>query len=283
MSGRERGFTLIELMVVILIMALVAGITLSAVQSMQKDQDRFRCLNNLRMIHNAMRMYNLDELGYPPFAVAEAQQHITETPVLSAAGNRNVPMWDTDGDGTGDAVAFPTGMWILSELGYLDSPARLNCPAAFDVFAYDGTAAVQLLDFGATATELRGYRSWWQSWYYCSYQNYDPDVDSWQYDPLRDNTVIAGRDGRRQLWNAAAGATLASGNDVTNGLQRYTPGPDTIITWCPHHRQVGEGGRLENTMILFANGSVEMKHRFVDWADAGDAPWLYPAHDTDWW
>jgi len=141
------------------------------------------------------------------------------------------------------------------------------------------------IDDSAGGHNIRSYRDWYDSWYYCSYQNYDREAASWQYMPLRDPTVTSGPGYRRQLWDARlAVPDPVTGDASCPGLQRYSPSGDAILLWCPHHRVDNTSeNRRERTLVLFKNGSVEVKDRFVDWVVAGNPAWLFPRNEADWW
>lgn len=65
MSSMRRGFSLVELMVVLAVMAIVAGMLLPAVQRVRESANQASCGNNLRQIGLAYHLYEQTNKAFP--------------------------------------------------------------------------------------------------------------------------------------------------------------------------------------------------------------------------
>jgi prepilin-type N-terminal cleavage/methylation domain-containing protein/prepilin-type processing-associated H-X9-DG protein len=88
----RRAFTLIELLVVVGIIALLIALLLPALQNVQQQAMRVKCLTNLRSIGQAMSLYAADYKGAIPGSANTSSRHfyppsplINSSPVLFTA------------------------------------------------------------------------------------------------------------------------------------------------------------------------------------------------------
>ena len=78
MFRKKRGFTLVELLVVMAIVGLLAGLLTTAIASSRESARKAYCANNLRQVYISLVMYAADHDGKLPDVSTEAAAHIIE-------------------------------------------------------------------------------------------------------------------------------------------------------------------------------------------------------------
>jgi prepilin-type N-terminal cleavage/methylation domain-containing protein len=63
---KRRGFSLIEMLVVMAIIAILAGLIFPLATTMREKGNQSACISNLQSVGQALKLYRLDERAYPP-------------------------------------------------------------------------------------------------------------------------------------------------------------------------------------------------------------------------
>jgi len=71
LPGRRQGFTLIEMLLVMAILAILAGFVVAATYSLSGNSARVYCITSLKQMGAALRQYRVDYSAYPPAARVE--------------------------------------------------------------------------------------------------------------------------------------------------------------------------------------------------------------------
>jgi prepilin-type N-terminal cleavage/methylation domain-containing protein len=229
----RRGFTLIEILVVLGIAAIVTAITMSGFKEMTTGNKRVTCQTNLTQIYQACRLYAADEGGKFPYY----------SPNCGSAGPTadGIGLWAlyTFPNSTYDSPAAPDSKPIQR---YLKNSKSLHCPSDYN------QSRVKLLS-SATQYNL-GYLSYQMCDDNVSYQNPGlPPMASAMptYQPKR-TTDTSNADWQRQLLHFNGGSFVSR-----------QPADTTVVTWCPFHRNSRD---MDN--VLFYDGSVKLIARQED-------------------
>ena len=127
----RRGFTLVELLVVIGIIALLISILLPSLQSAREQAKRTQCLSNLRQIATLLNMYATEYKQKVPLG------YMSAGPTNTAEGNNyNITVVSADPDPDSGRVRYVM-LGLFFKAGYLKESAAdggsarvLFCPSA---------------------------------------------------------------------------------------------------------------------------------------------------------
>jgi len=218
---RQQGFTLVELMVVIGIMAALTAITVPVATSLSRGNKMITCASRMQRIGQAMKIYTLDEGSAPPY----------------------YPELDAGGAYTGNMVG--TGLMGLIDAGYLSGIQTLHCPADY---AHGRNNPLYAYSYYSQDTDA-------------SYEpsNLYGDRNQLKYLSCRGIARNAGDpDFTRQVCELEQAATDYHPIDRLTPIfsREWHPNDSTVLLWCNfHHHQVKRAGEGQY-QVLFWDGSA---------------------------
>jgi prepilin-type N-terminal cleavage/methylation domain-containing protein len=259
----SKGFTLVELMVVIAIMAILMGLTVPIAKSMLVGNQVMTCATNLSKIAQAMKLYYMDYQAVPPVWIAE-----NGTDPATPYDEMTDPLTQPVDPGTGE----PTNpLMALYKQGYLRDKSALHCPG--DREHRDGSSPTYYYSYvwrqpdtipAAQAVKI-------------VYQNYQDSTDSWngtalyhnrfKYMPVRivphgwavaPTVYTQQRQLARDMRAVTVGGKVYWAPVVDS---TWMPSDGTIITWCDYHADGYTKNGVGQYQVLFWDGSVAMKSR----------------------
>lgn len=94
MKKNKKGFTLVEIMIVVAIIALLAAIAVPSFMNARTKSMQSSCMNNLRLIDGAIQQYALDNSNALASAMTQlvgTNAYIKDTPVCRGGGSYTLP------------------------------------------------------------------------------------------------------------------------------------------------------------------------------------------------
>ena len=269
MVRRRRNrlaFTLVELLIVIGIILILAGISVPVARRIASGNRLMSCQQRLSQVGQALKLYRLDEGGFPPH-------------YYNPFSGRMVGM----------------GLGSLYDMDYLRGQRPLSCPE--DTGSLAGSIPADLLYPGDYTTSSAPYMPSRPVGYMRDARDASavlpPNVYQYMAGPMLDlGGLLIGPRG------AVAGDPDFD-RQLLTGDAAYQPDDSTIVCWCPRHFSMITKGRREDPpgsgtyvskgqyIVLFWDGHVEAKDGFLfrSLSLAGAVPeeaWRVLPRQADW-
>ena len=109
--NNQRGFTLLEMMVVVAIIAILAAILIPNFTRARAQAMTSACMGNIKMIATALELYYTDNQAYPTASNKAVQSlglagYLDQTPVDPAGGTGSYTVTTTNTSGNGGVAGY---------------------------------------------------------------------------------------------------------------------------------------------------------------------------------
>ncbi len=250
----RRGFTLVELLTVIAIIAILAAIIFPVAGTVRENARKSRCISNLNQIFVALQAYKDDYRAYPPVLGAYAVDasgvptcnatqavpfNLAPKPLGSYLKNDEIfycPNNPVDDKRLITQAVYPQGHALAGEPVRLQ-PGNPNSPIVC-FYRYDSYSTGRI---GQSANHELHYTLFWSN----------------QQLNARENQLNGGT--TNYGLGYFDGPVGPKPSDNPRQLGYRNPDTTAVVTWCSYHRSYSGGvpTRAKTDLVLFLTGNVK--------------------------
>lgn len=124
LSEHHRGFTLVEIMIVVVLIGLLATLAYPAIQRAQETTQNSRIINDFRIFANAFSYYSMEHGVYPPDGGFDPvptgmDNYLPSSWLTPPAGGQW--LWDQNDWGVTAAVSYHNSSIPVAQMAMLDA------------------------------------------------------------------------------------------------------------------------------------------------------------------